>query len=154
MKENLVTNRSRDYVTNFYKRRSVIALCSGVFTLALSFYGIIAGTLRTVEMLGINGFSSFFYFTMIANTLAAFSISFAIPFAVEGIKKQRFVLPKWIALLNFVSTTSITIMLAFVLFFMSWVSPYDAFGGINLIMHVFCPTFILNKSYSPIFPSK
>lgn len=144
MNKKITTSRCREYLTNFYKRRSIIALCSGLFTLILSFYAIIAGVIRTVETLGINGFSSFFYFTMISNTLAAFSVAFVIPFAVDGIKRKNFVLPKWVAEFNYISATSITIMLVFVLFFMSWASPYDAFGGsINIILHVFCPTFIL-----------
>lgn len=81
---------------------------------------------------------------MIANILAALSVSFVIPFAVEGIKKKRFVLPKWVAILHYISTTSIAIMLVFVLTFISWASPpYDAFGDSNLVMHIFCPILIL-----------
>ena len=143
MKENLTIKRSHDYLTNFFKRRSFIALFSGILTLALSFYGIIAGVIRTMELLGENGFSSFAFYTMISNTLAACSVAFIIPFAVEGIKKGRFVLPKWVAVMHFLSTTSIIIMMFFVLAFMSWASPYDAFGGSNLIMHIFCPILIL-----------
>ena len=143
MIENLAAKKSREYLTNFFKYRSVIALCSGICTLILSFYGIIAGVNRTIEVMKINGFFSFIFFTMIANTLAALSVAFVIPFAVEGIKKKRFVLPKWVAIIHYISASSIAIVMVLVVAFMSWISPYDAFGGINIITHAFCPLLIL-----------
>ena len=143
MKENVEIKKSHDYLTNFFRHYSIIALCSGICSLIFSFYGIIAGVIRTVERMKVNGFFAFAFFTMIANILAALSISFIIPFAVEGIKKKRFVLPKWVAILHFTSTNSVATMLVFVLAFISWASPYDAFGDSNLFMHIFCPILIL-----------
>ena len=35
------------------------------------------------------------------------------------------------------------VLLVFVLAFISWASPYDAFGDSNLVMHIFCPILIL-----------
>lgn len=143
MRDNLELKKSHDYLTNFYRHYSIIALFSGIFTLILSFYGIIAGVIRTVERMKVNGFFAFAFFTMIANILAALSVAFIIPFAVEGIKKKRLVLPKWIAIFHYISTTSVAIMLVFVLAFISWSSPYDAFGDSNLVMYIFCPILIL-----------
>ena len=143
MRVNLTLKKSNDYLTNFFRHYSIIALCSGICSLMLSFYGIIAGVIRTIERMKANGFFAFAFFTMIANILAALSVSFVIPFAIEGIKKKRFVLPKWVAILHYVSTTSIATMLVFVLAFISWASPYDAFGDSNLVMHIFCPILIL-----------
>ena len=141
--ENVSNIKSYDYLTKFFRRRSVIALCSGILTLVLAFNGIVAGVIRTIEVINANGFLSFIYYTMIANTLAMCSIAFIIPFAVDGIKKRRFVLPKWVAMLHYLAATSISIMMVFVLAFMSWASPENAFGGSNLIMHIFCPILIL-----------
>ncbi len=135
--------KSHEYLTNLFRHYSIIALCSGIFSLIFSFYGIIAGVIRTVERMKVNGFFAFAFFTMIANILASLSVSFVIPFAVEGIKKKRFVLPKWVAIFHFVSATSVAIMFVFVLTFISWSSPYDAFGDSNLFTHVFCPILIL-----------
>lgn len=143
MRDNLTFKKSHDYLTNLFRHYSIIALCSGICSLFLSFYGIIAGVIRTVERMKVNGFFAFAFFTMIANILASLSVSFVIPFAVEGIKKKRLVLPKWVAILYYISTTSIAIMLIFVLAFISWASPYDAFGDSNLVLHIFCPILIL-----------
>ena len=144
MKDRIINKKSRDYLTNFFRRRSIIALCCGICILILSFYGMIAGVIRTITVKGRDGFSAFFYFTRISNLLAMVSVSFLIPFAVEGIRKRRFVLPKWIAVLHYLSATSIAIMMVFVFAFMSWTSPDNAFVGIhNLFLHVICPILIL-----------
>lgn len=133
----------REYLTVLLRRRSMIALCCGILTLMLSFYGIIAGVNKTIAVLHENGFSSFVYYTMISNTLAALSVAFVFPYAVEGVRKKRFVLPKWVAVMHYAATTSIAITMLFVLAFISWASPEDAFGGSNLVTHVFCPILIL-----------
>ena len=144
MKKKITNKKSRDYLTNFFRRRSIIALCCGIGILILSFYGMIAGVIRTITVKGRDGFSAFLYFTRISNMLAMVSVSFLIPFAVEGIRKRRFVLPKWIATLHYLSATSIAIMMVFVFGFMSWTSPDNAFVGIhNLFLHIICPILIL-----------
>ncbi len=135
--------QSREYMTGLLRRRSVVALCCCVLTLALAFYGITAGVNRTITVLGVNGFVSFTYYTMLANTLAALSAAFVLPFAVEGIRRRRFTLPGWVAAAHYVAAVSITIMLVFVLAFMSWAVPENAFGNDNIVTHVFCPALIL-----------
>lgn len=143
MKENDTIRKCRDHMTNLMKRRSVIALCAGLLTVILSFYGIIAGVNKTNTVLKKNGFLSFTYFTMISNTLAMLSAAFTIPFAVEGIRKKRFTLPRWIALMHYSAAICVTIMFFCVICFISWVSPDDAFGGSNIVTHIFCPVLIL-----------
>ena len=133
----------REYLTVLLRRRSVIALCCVILTLILAFYGIIAGVNRTNTVLHENGFMSFIYYTMISNAFAALSAAFVFPFAVEGIRKKRFIMPKWTALLHYMATTSIAVTMVFVLTFISWASPDDAFGGANLVPHVICPPLIL-----------
>ena len=143
MKNGMAPGRNREYMTGLNRRRSVIALCCGALTLALSFYAILAGVIRADGRNGISGFGSFMYFTMIANTLAALSVAFVIPYAVEGIRKQRFTMPAWVAITHYVSVCSVVIVFVFVLGLVSWTSPEDAFGGPNLFLHVFCPILIL-----------
>lgn len=135
--------QNREYITTLLRRRSVIALGCCLLTLALAFYGIIAGISRTFATYQSDGFFWFIYFTMITNTLAALSAAFVVPFAVEGIRKKRFTLPRWVAVVHYLSTTSISIVMFFVFAFISWASPDDAFGGPNLYLHVFCPALIV-----------
>lgn len=138
-----VKMQSREYLTEFLRRRSVIAFCCAILTLALAFYGIIAGVNVTIERFQENGFTSFIYYTMISNTLAALSAAFVFPYTVEGIRNKRFAVPKWVAVMHYIATVTITITFVFVFFFMSWASPDEAFGGPNLFTHIFCPLLIL-----------
>lgn len=133
----------REHLTLLFRRRSAIALCCGILTLVLAFYGIIAGVNRTIAVLHKNGFLSFSYYTMFSNTLAALSAAFVLPYAVEGMRRKRFTLPKWVAVTHYTAAVTIAITMAFVLAFMSWVSPDNALGGANLVTHVFSPALIL-----------
>ena len=133
----------REHLTILLRRRSVTALCCVVLTLILAFYGIIEGVNKTITVFHDNGFRSFIYYTMVSNTFAALSAAFVFPFAVEGIRKKRFILPKWVALLHYMATTTINVTMVFVFAFMSWASPEGAFGGANFITHIICPLLIL-----------
>ena len=133
----------REHLTVLLRRRSVIALCCAILTLALAFYGVTEGVNRTNTVFHENGFRSFIYYTMLSNAFAALSAAFVFPFTVEGIRKKRFVLPKWAALLHYMATTSIAVTMVFVFAFISWTSPSDAFGGANLVTHVICPPLII-----------
>ena len=133
----------REYLTVLLRRRSVIALCCVTITLILAFYGIIDGVIRENTVQNENGFQSFIYYTMVSNTFAALSAAFVFPFAVEGIRKKRLILPKWAALLHYMATVTIAITMVFVLAFISWASPSDAFGGTNFITHLICPPLII-----------
>ena len=134
---------SREYLTVLLRRRSIIALCCGILILALSFYSIIESVNLTFNKLKENAFVSFTYFTLISNTLAALATAFVLPFAVEGIRKKRFILPKWVAVIHFAAAASIAYVMFFVLAFMSWISPVDAFGGPNTVTHIICPLLII-----------
>ena len=142
MKDKNIKN-SREYLTVLLRRRSIVAFCCGILTLALAFLGIIAGVIKTITVLHEDGFVSFIYYTMLSNTLAALSMAFVFPYAIDGIRKKRFTPPKWVAVLHYMVTSSIVITMVFVLAFMSWASPDDAFGGADIVTHVFCPLLIL-----------
>ena len=133
----------REHLTVLQRRRSIIALCCGILTLILSFYGIIAGVNRMTAVFHKNGFTSFTYYTMLSNAFAALSIAFVFPYTIEGIRKKRFTLPAWVAVVHYTATVTITITMVFVLGFISWADPDEAFGGANLVTHVFCPPLIL-----------
>ena len=142
MKRGSTAQKNRDYMTRLFRYRSIIALVCCCLTLLLAFYGITAGVNRTAD-LGKNGFFAFAYFTMLANMFAAVAAAFVIPFAAEGVRNKRLILPGWVAVAHHLSATSIAIVMIFVLVFVSRVSPFDAFGESNIFLHVYCPVLIL-----------
>lgn len=143
VKNAVKAKQSREYLTSIYLCRSVLSLSCSTLSLIFAFHGIITGFENTIRILDRNIFFSFAYFTMISNMLAALSATFLIPFAVEGIRKKRFTVPRWVAVFHFTSTSAITTVMILVLAVMSWSYPENAFGGSNLATHVICPTLIL-----------
>ena len=75
-------------LTVLFKRRSEIALCCGILTLLLAFYGIISVLTRTMIIYHENGFLSFSYSTIVSYMLAALSAAFGLPHIAEGIRKR------------------------------------------------------------------
>ena len=136
-------SQSKEYLTVLLKRRSVIALCCVILTMMLAFFGIIEGVNKTITVLKENGFVSFIYYTMFSNLFAALAVAFVFPFTIEGIRNKRFLLPEWVAVIHYLAATSIAITMIFVLAFMSWASPENAFGGANFVTHIICPVLIL-----------
>ncbi len=130
-------------MTGLMTRHSIIALGNGIFELILVFYAIIMGLNITVVEMGKHIFMSYIYFTMISNTVAALAVAFVIPYAVEGIRKKRFILPHWISILFFVAVNSISVVMVIIMAFMSWADPERAYGGPGLFTHLICPLLVI-----------
>ena len=133
------TNK-RIHLVNLYKWRSVVAFIACTVTIVLTLgsvvYGILTEPGDTVK-------TEFEWFTVDSNCLTAFAAFMILPYTVEGIRKKRFVYPKWVLLAHFAGTICITITLAFVLGFISWYDPQLAFGDENFFLHIVCPITVL-----------
>ncbi|MBQ9545038.1 MAG: hypothetical protein IJV00_07920 [Clostridia bacterium] len=141
--KNETKNLARENLTILLRRRSAAALCCVILTLIIAFYSILTGVGITVGDLGLNWSFSFIYYTMLSNLFAALSAAFVFPYTVEGVRRKRFVLPEWAAVLYYVAASSIAVTMVFVFAFMSWNYPEEAFGGANLATHVICPILII-----------
>ena len=135
--------RKREYMTGLMKKRSIIALCGGILELICVFFALLMGFNKMSIKYDTSVFKSYMYFTMISNTMAAVSVAFIIPFAVEGIRKNRFILPKWISVLLFVSANSISIVFLLVVTMMMHTSPNEAVGDGGIYAHFICPILVL-----------
>lgn len=83
------------------------------------------------------------YFTTISNILTALAGSFIMPYAISGIRRKRFVLPKWLSMFHYSGVICITLVFIFMLLI---ILPYDkefALGGPNFFLHVICPIAII-----------
>ena len=87
----------KKYLITLQQRRSVIAMIAGVFILSLTFMAIIQG----VQSRAAGRESLFHYFTVLSNIFSAVGAAFMIPYAVEGIRRKRFVLPRWVVLFQY-----------------------------------------------------
>ena len=90
----------------------------------------------------------FRYFTTLANMITALAASFLIPFAINGIRKKRFVTPKWLSMLHYMGTVSTTLILVFALVFILPFDPEFAIGGSNLFLHEIAEHLVVRETCS------
>lgn len=134
--------RSRRYIIGLYRIRSSIALLASTIAIVFSLGGIVFGLLIYMRD-GVPPIELFRYFTIDMNLLGAIGAGMIVPYTVEGVRKKRFSCPKWTALLYYVGTSSIVLIMFFTLGLISWNDPAMAFGGNNFFLHVVCPLMIL-----------
>lgn len=123
----------KQYLISLGKRNSIIALIAGLIVLfctlmavfwAISYYD--AGMLK--------------YFTLLSNLLAAIGAAFMIPFAVEGIRKKRFSLPRWVVLFQFSGTVCVIItMITSLALILPTQGIEQALARYNFWLHIVSP---------------
>ena len=134
--------KARQYLIDLQKRRSVIAIiaCAVTFGFCLFATGMNIVHYKDMEW---EVSDIFRYFTTLSNMLTALAAAFIIPYAVNGIRKKRFVYPKWLAMFHYMGTIGTTITFLFVMIFILPLNQEFAVGGANLFLHVICPLAVL-----------
>ncbi|MBQ6477810.1 MAG: hypothetical protein IJI44_00425 [Erysipelotrichaceae bacterium] len=143
------TLSKRRYMISLYKRRSIVALIAGIITFAVALAAIGGGLMRSyLHWQREAGYSLFHYFTVNSNLLSAIGAAFLIPYAVDGIRKKRFVLPRWVSLFQYSGAICTTLTMIFsILFIFPTQGPQTAFGGMNFFLHIICPITTLILLY-------
>ena len=90
------------------------------------------------------GIRTFRLFTVFSNLVSATGCLLAIPFAVEGIRKNTYHIPEWCVTLHYMGATSVAITFIFAIFLiLPFKGTYLAFGGPNFYMHLVCPVLCI-----------
>ena len=131
----------RRYMISLYKRRSVVALIAGITVFVVSLAAIAGGlSVSYIHRQTDATYSLFHYFTVNSNLLSAAGAAFMIPYALEGIRKKRFVFPKWVSLFQYSGAICTTLTMIFsILFIFPSQGAKMAFGGMNFYLHIVCP---------------
>lgn len=79
------------------------------------------------------------YFTVISNLLSATGAAFMFPYAVEGIRKKRFILPRWLVLFQYSGATCVTITLVSSLAIILPTQGITSLAGANFWLHIITP---------------
>ena len=130
------------YLIDLNKWKSAVALiaCSSTFFFTLA---SIVSSLIQYSQVGWSLRDYFRYYTTLSNMLAAVAAVFTIPFAINGLRKKRFVYPRWLFLLHYMGTICTTMTFVFAIFFILPWDSWFAVGGTQLYLHVVCPIAIL-----------
>ncbi len=127
--------KQKKYLIALEETRSVVALIAGLLTFVFTLAAVFA---MFRNYLG-QGEHPLQYFTVLSNLLAAVGAAFMIPFAVEGIRKKRFVLPRWIVRFQYAGATCVAITMIASLSLILPTQGRDAVQGVNFLLHVVTP---------------
>ena len=130
----------RIHLVNLYKWRSITALIACLITVVLTSGSVVYAVANDSSQI-VN--SEFEWFTVDSNCLTAFAAIMIIPYAIDGIRKKRFVYPKWALMIHYAGAICTTLTLVFALCFISWFNPELAFGEENVFLHIVCPLTVL-----------
>ena len=123
------------YLIELEERHSVVALIAGV----LVFFCTLGATLIWAEGYSNDGEKPLHYFTALSNLLSAVGAALMIPYAVEGIHKKHFFLPRYIILFQFAGATCVTITMLTSLLLILPLQGAVAVTGTNFWLHVVTP---------------
>ena len=125
----------KEYIVGLNTKRSIRALhCA----LAVSVCTYIAVTQSVIN--NITKESAFHYFTTLSNLLSATGAMFMLPYAVEGIRKKRFAMPRWVSLFQYAGAVSVSITMFCACTIISLtLGPEFAFRGPQLLLHLVVP---------------
>ena len=133
---------SSNSITQFYKTRSTAAFYACLADLLLAVYGITHDIIVFTKRGDV--FKALHYYTVDSNCFNAFVACMILPFAIEGIRKNRFVYPRWLSVFHYSSTFCVTITMMFATFIISLFDYELAFGSLSSIfLHVVCPCMML-----------
>ena len=129
----------KEYIIAINDRKSRRAL---VAALAVSVCTYIAVVYSILENL--SGESTFHYFTTLSNLLSAAGAMFMLPYAVEGIRKKRFTMPRWISLFQYAGAVSVFITMFCASTIISFtLGPAFAFGESRFWLHLVVPVLAI-----------
>ena len=127
--------KKNEYLINLEERHSVTALIAGllVFCCTMTVVAVKIKIYATAEE------SPLHYFTVQSNLFSAVTAAFMMPYAVEGIRKKRFSLPRWIVLLQYASATCVAITMMTTLLLLLPLKGAAAVSGTDFWLHLVTP---------------
>ena len=125
----------KKYLIELEETRSIVALAASIliFIFALAAVLVMALQYDETQVFPLQ------YYTVLSNLLTAVTAAMMIPYAVEGIRKKRFVLPRWVVVLQYASATSIAITMIASLTVIWPVMGSTTVTGTGFWLHVFVP---------------
>jgi hypothetical protein len=130
----------KGYLIDLHKKRSILALIAGICVFVCTFAAVFWG----LQAYAGDGESLFHYFTVLSNLVAAVGAAFMIPYAVEGIRRKRFVLPRWVTLFQYCGSVGVAItMVSAICIILPYQGARAAFGGMSFWLHLVSPLMTL-----------
>ncbi len=129
------SSSKKEYLISLYHTRSLIALVAGLLVLCLAMTAV-----AIKIMVYANAEENrLHYFTVQSNILAAIGAAFLIPYAIEGIRKKRFTLPRWLVVFHYACASCAAITFTASMAIILPVQGITAVTGTDFWMHLIVP---------------
>lgn len=138
MRRNVIKQKKK-YLIALEETRSIVALAAGILIFACAMASIFVMAQRSHA----TGEHPLHYFTVWSNILSAVAAAFMVPYAVEGVKKKRFILPRWIVLFQYAGANSLAITLVSALAIILPTQGVEAVSGTNFWLHIVTPALTI-----------
>lgn len=138
--------QKQQYLIDLQRWRSTAALIACGITLFFSVFAIITALIH-YEHMGWTISDYFRYFTTLSNMTTALASAFILPFAINGIRRKRFIYPRWLFLMHYTGTICTTLTFLFALVFILPWDPAFALEGSQFFLHIVCPIAILTAFF-------
>ena len=128
------------------KMRCIIGLTICLIVITLT---VVSFTLNVINFYGDStpesGIGTLRMYTTISNLIAALAASVCIPFQIDGLRRDRYRLPKWVVEVLYVGTVGVflTFVIALSLISATVSFTYAMFVNSNIFMHTLNPIFIV-----------
>ena len=125
----------KKYLISLEETRSTIAMICSVIV----FLCTLAAVFYMIEITGDDEENSLHYFTVLSNLFSATAAAMMFPYAVEGVRKKRFILPRWVVLFQFAAATCVAITMISSLAIILPTQGISKMTGPNFWLHVVTP---------------
>lgn len=130
------------------KKFSIIALILNVIIFLSMAVALFVLVYQNTDGFTKANFETFKYFTTDSNILMGLTALLLIPFNIKSITHEKECTPKWLTILNLVATTSVTLTLLTVVFFLAPIDAntkgyFSAFTGTNAFYHFAIPVLAI-----------
>lgn len=93
----------------------------------------------------VSGVGTLKSFASLSNIIAALAAAICVPFQIDGLRKNRYLLPKWVVIIMFIGTTGM-LLTSLIAIFYSFISMsfYDSMiKNSNIFMHTINPLLVV-----------
>lgn len=126
---------NKKYLIALEETRSIIALAASIIIFVCTLGAVFYMLSRELE----NPNPTLAFFTVISNLLSATGAAFMFPYAVEGIRKKRFVLPRWLVRFQYSGATCVAITMITAIAIIMPTQGISKMMGANFWLHLITP---------------
>ena len=127
--------KQKKYLIELEETRSIVALAASI----LIFFCTLASVFTMFGNAYENQQNPLQYFTVLSNLFSATGAAFMLPYAIEGIRKKRFLLPRWLVVYQYSGATCVAITMLASLTLILPTQGVSQMSGPNFWLHLITP---------------